>query len=74
MINLPAAAVLVRELTEEHLGYAPRPGDAAPRAARDSAPSASSDRPRLSWLRRVASGVTRSEERWPRRRSRTSAC
>jgi hypothetical protein len=62
MIDLAAAAVLVRELTEQQLeGKAPPPRRKAPRRT---------------WVLRVASAVTqrRTEEPWPPRKSRTSAC
>lgn len=77
MINLAAAAVLVRELTSGQLEgathgqpsrlSAPAPAEAGPAGERTAQPG---------WIRRVASLVTqrRTEETWPRRKSRTSAC
>jgi hypothetical protein len=75
MLTLAAAAIFARELTEEHLKGAthdsgslrppPRPG---PRSGTRPA--------RPAWVLRVASLVTQrsTEETWPRRKSRTSAC
>ena len=79
MIHLAAAGVLVRELSSQHLegathgrrSQAPAPGPAG------AHPVAADDRePQQSWIRRVASFVTQrsTEETWPRRKSRTSAC
>ena len=61
MINLAAAAVFLREQMEVHLEGTPRRPVLAPPA-----------QPRgRSWIRRVASGLTRrTEEPWPRRRSK----
>jgi hypothetical protein len=80
MIDLAAAAVLVRELTEERLGHAqPRRQVAGERHGAGAAapsPLPSARPPRRAWLLRVASLVTQrsSEETWPRGRSRTSGC
>jgi len=63
MIDLAAAAVLTRELTEQHLEGEPRPPKRKPK--------------RRSWILRVASAAVtqrRTEETWPPRKSRTSAC
>jgi hypothetical protein len=65
MINLAAAAVLVREQMEAHLeGVPDEPALAPPAQPR-----------KRRWIRRVASLLTRrTEEPWPRRKSRTSVC
>jgi hypothetical protein len=62
MIDLAAAAVLARDLTEQHLEGKPLPPRRKPK--------------RRAWILRVASVVTqrRTEETWPPRKSRTSAC
>ena len=62
MIDLAAAAVLARDLTEQRLEGTPPPPKRKPR--------------RPAWILRVASAVTqrRTEETWPPRKSRTSAC
>jgi hypothetical protein len=81
MLNLAAAAIFARELTEEHLEGATH-GSGSPRAPRSSgalagAPSGRpAHRARRRWILRVASLVTQrsTEETWPRRKSRTSAC
>jgi hypothetical protein len=78
MINLAAAAIFARELTEEHLAGATH-GSGSPRAPRGSdarTPASPTHRVRRGWMLRVASLVTQrsTEETWPRRKSRTSAC
>jgi hypothetical protein len=81
MINLAAAAIFARELTEEHLAGATH-DSGSPTAARPSGALAGERSDvaahglRRGWILRVASFVTRrsTEETWPRRKSRTSAC
>jgi hypothetical protein len=93
MIDLAAASVLVRELTEQHLtganatppggaraknGAGPLPGSGAATATASGASAGTPPAPlgRPTWIGRVASLLTRrsTEETWPRRKSRTSAC
>jgi hypothetical protein len=75
MLTLTAAAIFARELTEEHLEGATH-GSGSPRGSRRPRARAGARRPRLGWILRVASPVTQrsTEETWPRRKSRTSAC
>jgi hypothetical protein len=61
MINLAAAAVLVRQLTEQQLQEAPPPAEPEPPAGG----------PGRGFVRRVASLVSAS---WPLGKSPTSAC
>jgi hypothetical protein len=76
MLNLAAAAVLVRDLTHEQLAGATH-RDRSPAPRRAAAPTvAPAPGARRAWILRVASLVTQrsTEETWPRRKSRTSAC
>jgi hypothetical protein len=77
MINLAAAGILVRDLTSRHLEgatHGPPSRTPAPPAAAVQAAGEPIAQP--GWIRRVASLVTQrgTEETWPRRKSRTSAC
>ena len=78
MLNLAAAAILVRELTSEQLeGATHGERSTGPTPRRAAGPTIAAVPPRRrTWIRGVASLVTQrsTEETWPRRKSRTSAC
>jgi hypothetical protein len=75
MLTLAAAAIFARELTEEHLEGATH-GSGSPRPSRRPGPRSEARAAHPGWVLRVASLVTQrsTEETWPRRKSRTSAC
>jgi hypothetical protein len=75
MLTLAAAAIFARELTEDHLEGATH-GSGSPRPSRRPGTRREARAARPAWILRVASLLTQrsTEETWPRRKSRTSAC
>jgi hypothetical protein len=71
MINLAAAAVLVRELTERQFEAAPPRAMRRPGAPDHSDPDRAEHVPGQRFVSRVASVLTHA---WPLGKSRTSAC